>query len=160
MSPIVVMAHLKTKATTSNLSKREQWKWQLSRLLYERGYNRQEIVDLYKVIDLMMTLPPELQSSFEVKINEYEEKRKMPLLSNIERRAMEIGQEKGAKATRRDDIIKLLQKRFGELPKNLITTINEIEDILFLERLILETISVNSVAEFAELVKEHSSPAN
>jgi DNA-binding transcriptional regulator GbsR (MarR family) len=37
---IVVMAHLKTKSTTSNLTEREQWKWNLTRLFYEKGYNR------------------------------------------------------------------------------------------------------------------------
>ena len=64
---IVVMAHLKTKETISNLSEREQWKWNLSRLLYEKGYNRKQIVDLYKVIDIMMALPIELQANFEKK---------------------------------------------------------------------------------------------
>ncbi|MBD2136675.1 hypothetical protein H6F32_03510 [Anabaena sp. FACHB-1237] len=121
-------------------------------------------MDLYKVIDLMMTLPPELQSSFEGKINEYEEQRKMPLLSNIERRAMErgqaIGQERGQKTSTQQHIIKLLQKRFGELPKNLLTTINEIEDMSLLEYLHLETISVNSVGEFAELIKQNPSEEN
>ncbi|MFO5472460.1 MAG: hypothetical protein ACLBM2_00795, partial [Dolichospermum sp.] len=34
---IIVMAHLKTKATTGNLSEREQWKWTLIRGLYDRG---------------------------------------------------------------------------------------------------------------------------
>ena len=86
---IVVMAHLKTKATNSNLSAREQWKWNLARLLYERGYNRKEIVDLYKVIDLMMALSEDLQLSFDQKFANYQEERKMPLVTNIERRAIE-----------------------------------------------------------------------
>ena len=34
---ILVMAHLKTKATTGDYSAREQWKWRLVRGLYERG---------------------------------------------------------------------------------------------------------------------------
>ena len=80
---VVVMAHLKTKATTRNSILREQWKWNLSRLLYQKGYNRKQVEDLYKVIDLMMTLPEELQLSFEEKLTQYQEEMKMPLLTNI-----------------------------------------------------------------------------
>ncbi len=75
---IVVMAHLKTKATNNNLTLREEWKSHLSRLLYQRGYNQKEIADLLKVIDLMMSLPKELQISFEEKLTNYQEGQKMP----------------------------------------------------------------------------------
>ncbi|MDD1448126.1 hypothetical protein MEN98_18815 [Dolichospermum sp. ST_sed8] len=141
---IVVMAHLKTKATNSNLSAREQWKWNLARLLYERGYNRKEIVDLYKVIDLMMALSEDLQLSFEEKFSNYQEERKMPLLTNIERRTIE--------RTEKKNIIKLLQVRFGDIPENLIASINQIDDTSFLEQIFVSTISVSSLEEFAQLV--------
>jgi len=150
---IVVMAHLKTKETTSNLSEREQWKWNLSRLLYEKGYNRKEIVDLYKVIDIMMALPVELQASFEEKLTNYQEDKKVPLLSNIEIRAIE----KTTKITRREDIIKLLQKRFGKLRESLVENINQIDDIALLENLVVETISVNSPEDFQQLIDSQSS---
>ncbi|MDJ0619881.1 MAG: hypothetical protein QNJ63_24585 [Calothrix sp. MO_192.B10] len=143
---------MKTKETTSNLSEREQWKWNLSRLLYEKGYSRKEIIDLYKVIDVMMALPIELQASFEEKVTNYQEERKVPLLSNIELRALETG----AKRTRREDIIKLLQKRFGNLPESLVENINQIDDISLLESLILETISVNSPEEFQQIIDSQS----
>jgi hypothetical protein len=146
------MAHLKTKETTSNLSEREQWKWNLSRLLYEKGYNRKQIVDLYKVIDIMMALPIELQASFEEKLTNYQEDRKVPLLSNIELRAIE----KTTKITRREDIIKLLQKRFGNLPESLVENINQIDDIAILENLIVETIGVSSPEDFQQLIDSQS----
>jgi hypothetical protein len=148
---IVVMAHLKTKATNSNLSAREQWKWKLARLLYERGYNRKEIVDLYKVIDLMMALSGDLQLSFEEKLTNYQEKLKMPLLTNIEQRTIE----KTTKQTLKQNIIKLLQVRFGDIPENLVASINQIDDTSFLEQLLTSTISVNSLEEFTQLVNSH-----
>jgi hypothetical protein len=144
---IVVMAHLKTKATNSNLSAREQWKWNLARLLYERGYNRKEIVDLYKVIDLMMALSEDLQLSFEEKLANYQEERKMPLLTNIERRTIE--------KTRKQDIIKLVQVRFGDIPENLIASINQIDKTSFLEQLLISTISISSLEEFAQIVNSN-----
>ncbi len=149
---IVVMAHLKTKETTSNLSEREQWKWNVSRLLYEKGYNRKAIVDLYKVIDMMMALPIELQASFEEKVTNYQEERKVPLLSNIEIRAIE----RTTKKTRKEDILKLLQKRFGNLTESLVENINKIDDEWLLESLVVETISVNSPEDFQELIDSQS----
>jgi len=145
---IVVMAHLKTKATTSNLTEREQWKWNLTRLLYEKGYNRQEIADLYKVIDLMMALPEELQFSFEEKLTQYQEERTMPLLTNIERRALA----RGAKENCQQNIIKILQNRFDNIPELMVKTINQIDDISLLENLLLPSISVNSLEEFQQLI--------
>lgn len=145
---IVVMAHLKTKVTTSNLLQREQWKWTLTRLLYEKGYNRKQIVDLYKVIDLMMSLSQDLQLSFETKFTQFQEERKMPLLSNIEQRAIA----RTAKETRQQDILDLLKARFNTLPESLVTTINKIDDLAFLKQLLVDTITVNSLAEFEQLI--------
>jgi len=42
----------------------------------------------------MMTLSPELQSSLESKIKQFEEERTMPLISNIELRRRKIGARK------------------------------------------------------------------
>lgn len=81
---IIVMAHLKTKATTSNLGEREQWKWNLVRGLYQRGLTKFDIINLGKFIDKMMTLPPPLQLNFKSKLNQYEKERKMPFLSTLE----------------------------------------------------------------------------
>jgi hypothetical protein len=145
---VIVMAHLKTKATTSSLAAREQWKWTLIRSLYERNFSRKQIVDLFKVIDLMMTLPEGLQNSFEKKLRKYQEERKMPLLSNIERRALE----RGAKETSQKHIYQILEKRFGQLPENLLAQIQKIEDTNILDELHLESISVNSLTEFQTLI--------
>jgi hypothetical protein len=73
------MAHLKTKATTGKLPQREQWKWKLIRGLYEKEFEREQIIKLFEIIDNMMTLSPELQSSLESKIKQFEEERTMPL---------------------------------------------------------------------------------
>ncbi|MFM6513052.1 MAG: hypothetical protein ACKPH4_03475, partial [Microcystis panniformis] len=64
---IIVMAHLKTKATTGKLPQPEQWKWKLIRGLYEKEFERERIIKLFEIIDNMMTLSPELQSSLESK---------------------------------------------------------------------------------------------
>lgn len=145
---VIVMAHLKTKATTGNSQQREQWKWNLVRGLYERGFERKDIIKLFQAIDSMMNLPQELQQSFEQKLTRYEEERKMPLLSNMELR----GIEKGTRQTLQSNIISLLQKRFKVVPDELSKSINDIDDISELQRLLLETVSINSVTDFQQLL--------
>ncbi|MFN7499365.1 MAG: hypothetical protein ACK5QV_00870 [Dolichospermum sp.] len=80
----------------------------------------------------------------------------MPLVTNIERRAIE----RTRKETRKQDITKLVQVRFGDIPENLVTSINQIDDTSFLERLIVSTISVNSLEEFAQLVNSNLSESD
>ncbi|EFA69792.1 hypothetical protein [Cylindrospermopsis raciborskii] len=62
---IIVMAHLKTKATTRNLGEREKWKWSLIRGLYDKGFDREQIIRLFGIIDIMMELPKKLQESLD-----------------------------------------------------------------------------------------------
>ncbi|MBE9220133.1 RpnC/YadD family protein [Dolichospermum flos-aquae] len=147
----IVMAHLKTKATTSNLTAREQWKWSLVRALYQRGLTRFDIINLVKIIDKMMTLPLPLQTAFETKLDDYEQELNMPFLSTIEENA----QAKGARKTRQDDIIKILFNRFANLPEKIIYTIKEIDDMSILENLLLPSIQVNSVEEFQQLIDSY-----
>ena len=66
----------------------------------------------------------------------------------------------GAISNSQKSIINLLQKRFGEQPEHFKETINKIDYISLLEKLILETISVNSVAEFQELIPRNFSKEN
>jgi hypothetical protein len=99
----------------------------------------------------MVALSGDLQLSFEEKLTNYQEKLKMPLLTNIEQRTIE----KTTKQTRKQDIIKLLQVRFGDIPENLVASINQVDDTSFLEQLLVSTISVNSLEEFAQLVNSH-----
>ncbi|NET16866.1 MAG: hypothetical protein F6K08_30655, partial [Okeania sp. SIO1H6] len=61
----------------------------------------------------------------------------------------------GAKETCRQNIIDLLQVRFLSLPETLVETLNNIEDLTLLKQLLLETIRVNSIAEFEELIQQN-----
>ena len=142
---IVVMAHLKTKETTSNLSEREQWKWNLVRSLYARGLRKFDIVKLFKFIDKMMSLTPQLQFKFVNQLHQYEQEQQIPFLSTLEEMAIE----RTTKSTYHKNIIQLLQKRFGNLPESLVENINQIDDVAVLEGLIVETI-VSNVIPFTD----------
>jgi hypothetical protein len=60
----VVMAHLQNRATRRDPEGRLQGKLRLVRRLYERGYARQDILELFRFIDWVLTLPPGLERRF------------------------------------------------------------------------------------------------
>ena len=99
----------------------------------------------------MMALSEDLRLSFDQKFANYQEERKMPLVTNIERRAIE----RTRKETRKQDIIKLVQVRFGDIPENLVTSINQIDDTSFLEQIFVSAINISSLEEFAQLVNSN-----
>lgn len=92
---VVVMTHLKTQETKRNLSSRKIWKLSLIRQLYEKGYARQEIINLFRFIDWVMILPEELSHAFWQELKAYEEEKRMPYLSSIEQIGYEEGKKKG-----------------------------------------------------------------
>ncbi|MCZ8224756.1 MAG: hypothetical protein O9324_12590, partial [Microcystis sp. LE19-84.1B] len=145
---IIVMAHLKTKATTGKLQQREQWKWTLIRGLYEKEFEREQIIKLFEIIDNMMTLSPELQSSLESKIKQFEEERTMPLMSNMELRGIERGKEIGALENARDFVKKVLENRLGDIPGDIGQCINDASVISVLEEMLKAALIVNSFEEY------------
>lgn len=100
---VMVMAHLKTKATTGEPLQRKQWKWQLVRRLFEQGYSRDDVVELFRLVDWMMTLPRDLEQEFRTELRQYQEERQMPYITSVERLAKE------------EVVEAILAARFGEL---------------------------------------------
>ncbi len=151
---IIVMAHLKTKATTGKLPQREQWKWKLIRGLYEKEFEREQIIKLFEIIDNMMTLSPELQSSLESKIKQFEKERTMPLMSNMELRGMErgkeIGKEIGALENARDFVKTVLQARLGEVPLDVEQYLNKVSVLSTLQEIVKLAATANSLEEFKQ----------
>lgn len=86
---IAVMAHLKTKETQEDLRSRKEWKFQLTRKLYEQGFERQDIMDLFLFLDWLMELPKGLKQEFKAELEQYEQERQMPYVSSIEQLAVE-----------------------------------------------------------------------
>lgn len=57
---LVVMAHLKAQETKDGAA-RKGWKLHLIRLMRRRRYTRQQVLDLFRVIDWLLQLPPALE---------------------------------------------------------------------------------------------------
>ncbi len=151
---VMIMAHLKTKATQGQPQQRQHWKWELIRGLFERGYDKEDIRQLFRLLDWMMTLPDELQNRFEEQVNRYQEDRKVPLLSHMELRAQKAGIEVGSLQTARESVLDNLDVRFGAVPAELADAVAKIEDLEWLKQLHRRSVVVESVETFQGLLAE------
>ena len=64
-------------------------------MLYEKGYNNEEIFNLYRFIDWIMLLPKECDESYHSEITKYKEERKMPYITTAERIGIRKGKIEG-----------------------------------------------------------------
>lgn len=128
---LVTAAHLLTRQTRGDDRERLAAKWRLAKLLYERDWDRQRIIDLFSVIDWMMQVPPHLQRELWNDIEQLERNRSMPYITSVERIGIEKGIQEGLQLGMRQGmrqglqqglqqgeaavLERLLQRRFGTL---------------------------------------------
>ena len=92
---LVTLAHLQTRATRSDPQARYAAKWRLVQLLYRRGWSKQRIIDLFFVIDWMMSLPKALSDQLWQNVVELEQEKRMAYVSTGERIGIEKGMQQG-----------------------------------------------------------------
>jgi hypothetical protein len=109
---IVTATHILTQQTRKNDNERYEAKQLLVRLLYQRKWDKQRVIDLFRVIDWMMKLPEELEQKLWHEIETIEENEKMQYVTSVERMAIAKGVVQGESKMLR----KLLEHRFGDLP--------------------------------------------
>ncbi|PNK03395.1 hypothetical protein [Cylindrospermopsis raciborskii] len=145
---IVIMAHLKTKATRGKPGEREKWKWILIRGLYNGGLDKNQIVRLLGIIDTMMKLPKKSQESLENKIKSFEEETKMPLLTSIELKGIETGKEIGTLEKAHDYVKLVLKTRLGDIPETIAKEVDTISVLPILDELLKLAIKVDCFEDF------------
>lgn len=143
---VVVLAHLKAQATHSDPVQRRAWKFRLVKGLYERKLMKQDIRELFRILDWILVLPEQLQQQFREDVHQYEQEKRMPYLSSLERMALEEGLEKGREQGReqgreeglqagRDGVALALKTKFGQAGRKLLARIRQINDPGELRRL-------------------------
>jgi hypothetical protein len=113
----VVMAHLKTQQTSKQPGERKTWKFSLIRRLYEQGLQEKDIRNLYRFIDWVMILPKPLEAEFWQEFKQFEQERSMSYITTGERIGYERGKQEGRQEGEQALVLRLLQKRVGELPQ-------------------------------------------
>ncbi|MEC4815534.1 MAG: DUF4351 domain-containing protein [Scytonema sp. PMC 1069.18] len=119
----VVMAHLKMQQTTKKPGLRKTWKFSLIRRLYELGWSETDIRNLYRFIDWIMILPKGLEAEFWQEFKQFEQERSMSYITTGERIGYERGKLEGKLEGEQLLILRLLQKRVGELPQEVTRSI-------------------------------------
>ena len=162
---IVVMAHLQSLATRHDPKERLRSKLALVKMLYERGYSRQDILDLFRFIDWVLVLPEELEEDFSHAVVKYEETMKMPYVTSVERVGIKIGEKIGEKRgekkgekkatlrTYREAVIEILKARFGGIPAALTSVVNGLDDQAVLKGLLKEAATTPSIEAFEAALK-------
>uniref|UniRef100_UPI00102CA9D1 DUF4351 domain-containing protein n=1 Tax=Candidatus Magnetaquicoccus inordinatus TaxID=2496818 RepID=UPI00102CA9D1 len=133
---VVTMAHLSAKQTRNRPDDRYQVKWRITRNLYQHGFSKQEIIDLYRFIDWVLTLSEEADNRFWEELSNYEEKQAMPFVTSVERIGIQKGiqqgllqgiqqglqqgllqgKQQGQQEGGVNVLLRLLHRRFGEVP--------------------------------------------
>lgn len=149
---VVVMAQLETRRTRQEAQARYEAKLRLAKRLYQRGYSRRDILELFRFIDWIMTLPPELEEQFMTDIVAYEERERKPYVTSVERIASHQGLQEGIEKGRREMLGETLVARFGDLPEELMTLLDQINDPQVLKELQRPAVLSDSLETFEQAV--------
>ena len=92
---LVVMAQLAANCDGTGPEERKAVKLRLMRLMYDRGFHRSDILELFRIVDWMIRLPDSLEQAFLAEVHAIEEAMKMPYITSAERFAIQRGIEQG-----------------------------------------------------------------
>ena len=159
---IVTMAHLQTQKTRHDLQERYAAKLTLAKMLYKKGYTRQDILELFRFMDWIMTLPPELEEEYMAAVTAYEKGENVPYLAPFERMAiekglkqgLEQGLEQGERQASYELLLMTLQIRFDDVPEQLTARLEAIEDTAVLKELHRQALLTASLDEFTAQIPE------
>jgi hypothetical protein len=145
----VILAQLKALETRQMPVERQTWKLRLIKGLYERGLKADQVRRLFRLIDWLLALPAELEDRFRQDVYQFEEERKMPYITSIERLAKQEGVQQGLI----EGIDIALRAKFGARSRQLLHEIRAIEDVDKLRKLGQALIKAKSPDDIHRLLR-------
>ena len=124
----LVLAHLTPQATRRDPERRARAKVALARRLYRLGYDRERIVQLFRFIEWLLRLPPELEDRTWREIRAFEEAEQMTYITYGER----IGLERGRAEGLQEAIAFGIELKFDAAGTDLLPEIRQIADLTIL----------------------------
>jgi hypothetical protein len=102
LNPFAVMvdAHLNTMRTRDNLAERGEIKFAISRSLFERGFSREQIEKIFRFMDWLMLLPPEINLNWWKRVETMKMESKPTFVPIWERLRIEYGEQVARDVTR------------------------------------------------------------
>jgi hypothetical protein len=166
---VVIRAHRVAQRTPKGSAERAGAKWQLVRGLFERGLTKEQIWQLFRLIDWLIALPKPAELDFRRQLHEYQESKRMPYITSIERLAREEGLELGLEQGREqgleqgqekvrqalcDTILTNVGRHYGSVPADLEARLLRIQDEDLLRRVFDLTWDAPSLPEFLRQLEE------
>lgn len=111
---MVVMAHLKAQETQKQPQERKSWKFLLVRDLYEKGYNREQVLALFKFLDWILVLPAALDKIFWQDLKAYEAEKNMSYITSVEKIGFKRGVQEGKKEGREESQQEIVRSMIDE----------------------------------------------
>jgi hypothetical protein len=148
----VTMAHLKMQETKRDKPSRKVWKMRLVRRLYEAGYNEENVMNLFRFIDWVLKLPKALEAEFWQELQVYEESRKMPYITSVEKIGFERGQKEGREEGKLSLLAQQLTWKFGPLPERTLDRITSLptSQIESLAKALLSFTTIDDVIQWLD----------
>jgi predicted transposase YdaD len=97
--------------------------------LYEQDCERQDILNLLRFIDWVITLAQDLEIRFRQELEQYEREAQMPYVTSIEQIAKQEGMQEGRREGLLSGIELALELKFGSEGAQVLPEIAQIEDI-------------------------------
>jgi len=109
---VVVRAHLSVLESGKDPDELFKRKFALVKNLYASSYSRVDIINLFRFIDWLMALPEVHERLFWEELSKYEEGKKMPFVTSVERIGREKGLQQGLQQGSLSLLCRMIAKRF------------------------------------------------
>jgi len=113
---LITAAHILTRQTRKKHQERYEAKLRLIKILYQRHWDKQRVINLLTVVDWLMTLPAWLDTKVWQEIETIEKHKNMKYITSIERIGIAKGREEGRVEGESKLLKRQLERRFGALP--------------------------------------------
>lgn len=147
---VVVLAHSKTRETRRDPLSRKYWKLQIIRGLFNRGWSKEEIDQLLRVIDWMMALPEDLEDALQAECQELLEVKEMRYVTSFERSALKRAEEIARRKENLKMIAAVLESKFGLAGRKLMRRARALAETEELRQFLLFLATTDSIDEARE----------
>lgn len=107
-----------------------------------------------RFIDGFLTLPTALEKSVRIEIEPLEKEKNMALVTSWERIAKKEGREEGGLLMARQNIIDVLEVRFGSVPPSTRDRVNAVSSTSQCRKLLRKALQVESIESFDTVLGE------
>ncbi|MGD2183446.1 hypothetical protein [Lusitaniella coriacea] len=155
----IVQAHRAAQMMGQNPQSGYENKLALVKSLYQRGLTREDIVELFRLIDWLIALPETEEQLLWSEIESLEKERGMPYITSVERFGIEKGRQEGLQegqiTQRQEDILRILEVRFEEIPGEIRELVGKIKELEVLGTLLVQSVTAQSLEAFESTASQY-----